>query len=211
MSSSRENILLRLKDARDRRKATAPEQPDMNAPIYMGSGKDLAGSFQEELELVSGTVCRTKNLDAAVDLVKSMAEEEKWDSVFCLDKKLQHALDGKVTYKAAPEDFESLQVGITPCEFLVAHLGSVMVSSGEASGRRLHVFPETHLVIAHKGQLVRYLDEALSLLQDKYRDHLPSMITNITGPSRTADIEKTLVKGMHGPRKLFVLLCDQPF
>jgi len=211
MPPSRENILLRLKDASDRRRATVPEQPDMNAPIYAEPDKDLADGFQEKIGLVSGTVYRIKNIDAATTLVKQMAEKEKWDSVFCLDKKLQQALDGKIAYHDAPENFESLQAGITTCEFLVAHLGSVLVSSGGASGRRLHVFPETHLVIAHKGQLVRYLDEALSLLQDKYKDHLPSMITNITGPSRTADIEKTLVKGMHGPRKLFVLLCDQPF
>jgi len=211
MSTSREKILLRLKDARDRRKVTPPEQPDMNAPIYVGTEQDLAAGFQEKLELVSGVVHRVSSLDAAAGLVQSIAEAEKWDSVFCLDKKLRKALDGKVSAKSLPGDFESLQTGITPCEFLIAHLGSVMVSSGEASGRRLHVFPETHIVIAHVGQLVMYLDEALTLLQDKYKGHLPSMITNITGPSRTADIEKTLVKGMHGPRKLIVILCDQPF
>lgn len=146
----------------------------MNAPIYAEPDKDLADGFQEKIGLVSGTVYRIKNIDAATTLVKQMAEKEKWDSVFCLDKKLQQALDGKIiAYHDAPENFRSLQAGITPCEFLVAHLGSVLVSSGGASGRRLHVFPETHLVIAHKGQLVRYLDEALSLLQDKYKDHLP--------------------------------------
>ena len=211
MPTSRDHILQRLKDARDRRNAITPEQPDMIAPIYVESDQDLAGCFQEKLELVSGIFLRAENLDAAAGLVKSIAEEEKWDSVFCLDKKIQKALEGKVPYKALAEDFESLQSGVTPCEFLIAHLGSVMVSSGEASGRRLHVFPETHLVIAHMDQLVMYLDEALTRLQDKYKGRLPSMITNITGPSRTADIEKTLVKGMHGPRKLIVILCDQPF
>jgi L-lactate dehydrogenase complex protein LldG len=211
MSTSRENILLRLKEARDRRKAINPELPDMNAPIYVEQDQDLVDSFQEKLELVSGIVHKVKDLDSAAGLIKSITEEEKWDSVFCLDPTLQKALEGKVRYKTSPEDFETLQSGVTPCEFLIAHLGSVMVSSGAASGRRLHVFPETHLVVAHKGQLVRYLDEALALLQEKYKGHLPSMITNITGPSRTADIEKTLVKGMHGPRKLVVFLCDQPF
>lgn len=211
MSTSRDHILQRLRDARDLRKAVTPEQPDMVAPIYAETNKDLAGSFQEKLELVSGIFSRVENIDAAADLVKSIAQEEMWNSVFCLDKKIQKALEGKVPYKALAEDFESLQSGVTPCEFLIAHLGSVMVSSGEASGRRLHVFPETHLVIAHMDQLVMYLDEALNRLQAKYKERLPSMITNITGPSRTADIEKTLVKGMHGPRKLIVILCDQPF
>lgn len=211
MSTSRDNILQRLKDARDRRKAVTPEQPDMVAPIYVVPDKDLAGTFREKLELVSGIFLQAESLDAAAGLVKSIAEEEKWDSVFCLDGKIRNALEGKVPYKASADDFEILQSGVTPCEFLIAHLGSVMVSSGEASGRRLHVFPETHLVIAHTGQLVMYLDEALTRLQDKYKRGLPSMITNITGPSRTADIEKTLVKGMHGPRKLIVILCNQPF
>ncbi len=211
MPSSRENILLRLKDARDRRKVTEPEPPDMDALIYVEPDKDMAGSFQEKLEQLSGIVHRVKDLSSAIDLIRQMAEEAQWEPVFCLDKTLQQALKGKVEYREAPEDFNSLQTGITPCEFLVAHLGSVMVSSGGASGRRLHVFSETHIVIAHMGQLVWYLDEALRLLQDKYKNRLPSMITNITGASRTADIEKTLVKGMHGPRKLIVVLCDEPF
>ena len=212
MASSREKILNRLKQASDRRKAADPVQPDPDAPIYVTPDKDLADAFQENLELVSGDVYRMKNRKAAVALVKQMVAEENWTNVFCLDGNLQQALlEGKVSYSYTPEEFKTLQVGITPCEALVSHLGSVVVSSGGASGRRLHVFPETHIVIAHKGQLVGYLDDALEFLQEKYGDHLPSMITNITGPSRTADIEKTLVKGMHGPRKLLVFLCDEPF
>ncbi len=211
MSTSRENILLRLKKASDRRRLSDPEPPDMESPIYAATDKDLAGSFQEKLELVSGFFHRVPDLDSATNLIRSMAMEEKWDSVFCLDPTLRQALEVKGPCKFSSDDFGDLQVGVTPCEFLIAHLGSVMVSSGAASGRRLHVFPETHIVIAHSGQLVMYLDEALAGIQRKYEGHFPSAIINITGPSRTADIEKTLVKGMHGPRKLIVILCDQPF
>lgn len=212
MSASREKILGRLKSARDRRGAEEPEKPDMEAPIYTETTADLVACFQEKLELVSGMFHRLSNLNEAASLIGTMAEEEKQERVFCLDPVLQQALAGAdVGYKSAPDDFDMLQWGVTPCEFLIAHLGSVMVSSGAPTGRRLHVFPETHLVVAHQGQLVRYLDEALSGMQKKYAGRLPSMVTNITGPSRTADIEKTLVKGMHGPRKLIVLLCDEPF
>lgn len=108
-------------------------------------------------------------------------------------------------------DLQNVKVGITTCESLVAHLGSILVSSALPSGRRMNVFPETHIVIAHKEQIVSYLDDALLQLEKKYPNQLPSSITNITGPSRTADIEKTLVMGMHGPRKLFVFLTDEPF
>jgi len=70
-----------------------------------------------------------------------------------------------------------------------------MISSAQISGRRLNVFPETHIVIAHKSQLTDFLDQAIENLQIKYKNKLPSLISNITGPSRTADIEKTLVNG----------------
>jgi len=209
--SSRENILNRLKQGRESRPAVTLEKPDFEAPIYHEPKGSLADWFQENLELVAGKVYRPKNLAEAVEMVASFKREENWTNIFCTDPLLQKALNGSVDYQQNDEDFLSLQVGITPCEFLVAHLGSVMISAGGASGRRLHVFPETHIVIAHQRQLVKFLDDAMEAIQAKYHGNIPSSITNITGPSRTADIEKTLVMGMHGPKKLIVLLCDEPF
>lgn len=209
--SSRENILNRLKTARENRAAVDLIQPDYQSPIYHEPSGSLADWFQENLEMIGGKVIRLKNLNDAVDFVTVIQKSERWERIFCTDPKLQQALAGKVAIQSDAADFLNLQTGITPCEFLVAHLGSVMISSGGASGRRLHVFPETHLVIAHQRQLVKYLDNAMEALQAKYHGNLPSSITNITGPSRTADIEKTLVMGMHGPKKLIVILCDEPF
>ncbi len=208
---SRENILNRLKAAGDQRKNIKLEQPDMDAPIYHDTDQNLADWFQENLELVAGKVLRPKNLAEAVSLLKALSEQENLENLFCLDPVLQKALEGQIPFQSDASDFNQLQTGVTTCEYMVAHLGSVVVSSGGTSGRRLHVYPESHIVVAHQGQLVKYLDEALEQLQQKYSGNLPSMVTNITGPSRTADIEKTLVMGMHGPRKLFVLLCDESF
>jgi L-lactate dehydrogenase complex protein LldG len=83
-----------------------------------------------------------------------------------------------------------------------------MVSNENAAGRRLSIFPHHHIVIARTGQLVLDLKDAFKLIKNKYGDQLPSMISTITGPSRTADIEKTLVLGAHGPKELFVFLID---
>lgn len=209
--SSRENILNRLKTARENRPAVQLTEPDFKAPIYLEPEGSLADWFQENLELLGGKVLRPKNMDEAVDLLAGLQQQENWERIFCTDPRLQKAIGNKVAVQSESNEFLQLQVGITPCEFLVAHLGSVMISSGGASGRRLHVFPETHIVIAHQRQLVKYLDQAMEAMQAKYHGSLPSSITNITGPSRTADIEKTLVMGMHGPKKLIVLLCDEPF
>ncbi|PTN10306.1 LUD domain-containing protein [Mangrovibacterium marinum] len=209
--SSRENILARIKQARESRPEQLIPQPDFGSPIYHEPNGSLADWFQENLELVAGTVLRPQNLSEAVGLIAQLQKEENWQNLFCADPQLQKALSGQVNIQQNEDEFLQLDAGITGCEFLVAHLGSVMISSASPSGRRLHVFPETHLVVAHQRQLVKYLDDAMMAIQAKYHGKLPSSITNITGPSRTADIEKTLVMGMHGPKKLLVLLCDEPF
>lgn len=83
-----------------------------------------------------------------------------------------------------------------------------MVSSGLSSGRRLNFFPEKHLVVAYASQLVPETKDALISMREKYNGKLPSMITQISGASRTADIEKTLVMGMHGPKEIYVFFVD---
>jgi L-lactate dehydrogenase complex protein LldG len=83
-----------------------------------------------------------------------------------------------------------------------------MVSS--KTSRRLNVYPEIHVVIAYANQLVDDLKDAFVAVQNKYSCKLPSMLSVITGPSRTADIEKTLVMGAHGPRELFLILVETP-
>jgi len=99
-----------------------------------------------------------------------------------------------------------MQAGITGCEFLIARTGSVVVSSASLSGRQMNVFPPVHIVLAHISQLVNLPEDALIAMQEKYGITLPSTISTITGPSRTADIEKTLVLGAHGPKEFIVFL-----
>lgn len=104
---------------------------------------------------------------------------------------------------------EACDAGVTTCEALVAQTGSVVVTSKTSGGRALSVLPPHHVVLARKSQLVADLPAAFARLREKYEGHFPSMISFITGPSRTGDIERILVLGAHGPRKLTVLLLDE--
>jgi L-lactate dehydrogenase complex protein LldG len=70
----------------------------------------------------------------------------------------------------------------------------------------MHIFPPVHIVVACESQLVNYVEDALLAIRQKYGKDLPSAITTITGPSRTADIEKTLVLGAHGPKEIVVFI-----
>ncbi len=77
------------------------------------------------------------------------------------------------------------------------------------TGRTTSVYAPVHICIAYAKQLVYDIKEALRVLKEKYDGHIPSSITFATGPSRTADIEKTLVVGVHGPKEVYLFLVDK--
>ncbi len=106
------------------------------------------------------------------------------------------------------QDLEQCDVGISNCECLVAQTGSILISSTSSGGRSLSVLPPHHILIAHKSQLVSDLIEAISFLRNRYGENLPAYLSFITGPSRTGDIERILVLGAHGPKKLSILFAD---
>lgn len=101
-------------------------------------------------------------------------------------------------------ELEQCDVGISECDALVAQTGTVVVTSRTAGGRALSCLPPHHVVIARRGQLVPDLPMAFTVIKEKHGAKFPSMISFITGPSRTGDIERILVLGAHGPKKLTI-------
>ena len=114
------------------------------------------------------------------------------------------ALRGEIIEDLEAFKSQAGELGETGCDCLVAQTGSIFVSTRSAGGRALSVLPPVHLVIARRDQLVPDLPAAFALLRQRYGDHWPSQLSLITGPSRTADIEKILVMGAHGPKRLAV-------
>jgi len=203
MGSAREEILNRLKNAVH----PEPDQPDFDAPVYHSIDKPLDIAFKENLEMVNGSVHLCESEEDTFLKLKSFLDKIPPEQIFCAEKKLQNLLDkNQIEYSVYKNQPEEMEAGITSCEFLIAHTGSVMVSSALEGGRQMSVYPPVHIVVAQKKQLVSYLSDAYKSIREKYEDKLPSQITFITGPSRTADIEKTLVMGAHGPRELHVFI-----
>ena len=104
------------------------------------------------------------------------------------------------------KDLESCDAALTECEALVAQTGSVLVSVPSAGGRALSVLPPHHVVLARRSQMVSDLTAVLQQAQEKFKGQFPSFLSFISGPSRTGDIERILVLGAHGPKKLTILL-----
>ncbi len=114
-----------------------------------------------------------------------------------------HPDDGQATMELA-----ACEAAITSCELLIARTGSIVMSSAGESGRTVSVYAPVHICIAYTHQLVYDIKEGLQWLKEKYNQQIPSLITFATGPSRTADIEKTLVVGVHGPKEVYLFLVD---
>lgn len=177
--------------------------------LYKNNEKELEILFAEQLTGVSGNFIFCENGVDFIENILELADKFNWRKIYCWEPELQELLAHyEFPFYQTDKDFDQAEVGITLCEALIARNGSVMVSNQNAAGRRLSIFPHQHIVIARTGQLVLDLKDAFQLLKNKYGTQIPSMISNITGPSRTADIEKTLVLGAHGPKELFVFLID---
>jgi L-lactate dehydrogenase complex protein LldG len=180
-----------------------------DTPLYKTNDEILEVQFAEQLTAVSGNFIFCENGIEFIENILDLAERFNWRKIYCWEPELQAMLSNyEFPFYHTDKDFEQAEAGITLCEALIARNGSVLISNQNASGRRLSIFPHHHIVVARSGQLVADLKDGFRLLKSKYGNQLPSMISTITGPSRTADIEKTLVLGAHGPKELFVFLVD---
>ena len=101
---------------------------------------------------------------------------------------------------------EQCDAGISECDALVAQTGSILITGRSAGGRALSVLPPHHVVLVTRAQMVPDLPAAYALLRQRYAANWPSFMSFITGPSRTGDIERILVLGAHGPKRLTVFL-----
>ncbi len=176
---------------------------------FDGSKKDLALVFAEKFTSLLGNFSFCESEQDLYDQINSLVEEKQWNEVYCSDENIKSAL-GSFGFSAFSEKpLKDADVSITICESLVARTGSMVLSSAVSSGRTTSVYAPVHICIAKVSQLVFDVKDALALLQKKYGDQMPSMISFATGPSRTADIEKTLVVGVHGPKEVYCFLLDK--
>jgi len=113
------------------------------------------------------------------------------------------ALD--ITYgPTAGDDVAGLSVAFAA----VAETGTLVLHSGSESPTTLNFLPDHHLVVLPLSVLVGTYEEAWTALRTTGNGAMPRTVNWVTGPSRTADIEQTLLMGAHGPRSLHILILD---
>lgn len=208
-TTSKEQILKKIRDALISKKENPFAHINFNHPVFKEIEEEKEIQFAKKLIEMGGSFIYCENENGFLQNLKVLLKEKDWQEVFTIDEKLEVLLSsGNISYDNNPKNFTGQKVGMTRCEYFIARFGTVLVSSGLNSGRRMFVFPEVHIIVGYASQVVTDLKNALLGIKKKYVNNFPSQITAITGPSRTADIEKTLVMGAHGPKELFVFMID---
>lgn len=207
MDSARDRILDKLKKRVDR----SEPLPYPNAPkdqLFFEAADTLEIIFAKQFSANGGRFVYCNSIPELEEQLRSLSEHRQWKAIHCKEDAL-HDLLVDTSLPLQKEVTQPLQVpaSLTTCEALVARTGSVLLSSNTASGRSLSIVPPVHLVLATPNQIVYHLKEILSL-QTARETEWPSMLCFASTNSRTADIEKTLVNGAHGPKELFVFLLD---
>lgn len=212
-SKARENILSKIRKATSVNKLAQPfpevEKEDARN-AFVSSELSDEENFASAFIKLGGKFIYCYNETDLIENLHALYENNGWKDVLCAEPEL---LELFKTYKlriATKIDLSAQEADacITGCEALIGRTGSVVFSSKQFMGRTAPVYYPIHIIVAYPHQVVPDIKDGLDLIKKRYGAEVPSMINFNTGPSRTADIEKTLVVGVHGPAEVYCFYVD---
>lgn len=209
VSPAKENILKKIRNALSQPVQLPFPNAEGNNSVFHTEHDGLEIKFAEEFSKLQGKFIFCSSRDELAENLQALVENKEWTHVHCKTPEIDKMLQPYNPAYLNVGDMHTLDAAITDCEYLIARTGTIILSAAQPSGRALPVYAPYHIVIAHTHQLVFDLKDGIQKMKEKYPGQLPSMISFATGPSRTADIEKTLVVGVHGPKEVYVFLLDE--
>lgn len=201
-----------------------PTLPPFYAEHGLQQGGDLLRQFESEVTKVGGRFHRALSGESACAYVAQVAAERGarsivgWETPLIDEIGLRSGLarseirftteaeSGEIVARAAASE-----VGVTGVDFALAETGSLVLLAHKGQARSVSLLPPVHIALVKPDQVLFGFDDLFSSLRRDSNSpvtQLSSAITFITGPSRTADIELTLVVGVHGPQQLHVVLLQ---
>jgi len=214
----------------DRLFAKSPGWDEPVAPVEAGEIPALVAQIRTEAAHLNLQVHECPSLEKCGEELAALAagRSPEWGSqrsIMCWDDPLLRALgleerlgqDIGLRYVPSGDSFDQAEragfrsqvvesyLGVTTADYLIADTATLVVLGGKGRGRSVSLVPSIHVAVVPMGRMVRTFREVMRLF-DARRETLPSNMTFITGPSKTADIEATLVHGAHGPREMHLFL-----
>jgi L-lactate dehydrogenase complex protein LldG len=238
MNGSRAEILGRIRRAiasppLEHRHGHQPETTDIRK-LFASDYQDpsLVEQFRTEFSRVSGEMAVCTDSESVIDTIRDLIQSSNFTAVaisqhpLCrrlqLEEKLKaelpqihfvnETMDSESSFERSQlrERLSGVELSVTGTEYLIADIGTIVTLSNPQASREISLLPEAHLVLATPDQIYPNMAELFREIHEKHGDTLPgSTLTLITGPSRTADIEKVLIKGVHGPTRLLAILLDE--
>jgi L-lactate dehydrogenase complex protein LldG len=202
-----------------------PEDSDREADLALRSGASLDERIQrfiQNLEGVGGHCILVRNETEITAALKSVIAELRQrnqpagrvavsdsEEIRNFISPIESEFDEVLTTPALSELFHC-DIGFTGAQYGIAETGTLVLDSASERHRIVSLVPPVHVAIVRADTIMSTLGEALHHVRMGYNDcsELSSVITFVTGPSRTADIELTLAIGVHGPKELFVIITD---
>lgn len=208
VSPAKENMLKRIREALALTTPMPFPQSEKNQAVYPLLAQEREIQFAEQFTQLQGKFIYCINRQELAFQFASLVRKQDWSPIFCAEQKLIEMLGEPLSERLTTTDLAGCQVSVTGCEYLVARTGSIVLSSVQQQGRTASVYAPIHICIAFVDQLVEDIKDALVATREKHGTQFPSLLTLATGPSRTADIEKTLVVGVHGPKEVYLFLVE---
>jgi L-lactate dehydrogenase complex protein LldG len=202
-SLAKTNILKKIKEALAQPTPLPFPKAELVNDFLQPPQQELVVEFAEKFTSLLGKFIFCADDKELVENFNKLCYQNQWTKIYCVEDEWCSQLQQNQWYK----DIVTAEAAITGCEVLVARTGTIVLSS-TANYRIPSVYAPIHICIAYASQLVYDVEDALVRLKNKYQGSLPSLISFATGPSRTADIEKTLVVGVHGPKEVYCFLVD---
>ena len=207
-ATSKEAILKKIRKALSQSTPLPFPKSEGNESVFQPEQQEKEIEFAEQFTKLQGRFVFCINQQELAFQLSSLVKKMDWQKVYCLEDDLLKAAGSQIADRIVKTDLANCHVSITGCECLVARTGTIVMSAAQASGRTTSVYAPIHICIAYTSQLLYDVKDALQFVKTRYNNALPSLITFATGPSRTADIEKTLVVGVHGPKEVYLFLVE---
>lgn len=201
--TSKNNILKKIKAALTTSTRLPFPEAEGNSSVYQPLQQDIVVEFAEQFTALGGKFAFCADAGELQQHFSLLVQEQNWTKLYTTQPQF-HSL---IAQHRQTDDIVNCHASVTDCEVLVGRTGTVVLSA-QNGGRITSVYAPVHVCIAYASQLVYDISDALAYLTKKHNGNLPSMISFATGPSRTADIEKTLVVGVHGPKEVYLFLVD---
>ena len=173
---------------------------------------DLVARFVAQSERLQTTVAKVQGLEDVPAAVAHYLHERGlgtraviWESF----SGLEWAGAGLAVEARAPvrDEPEPDLIGVTGCFAAIAETGTLALLSGPQTPASMALLPETHIAVVPRSRIVRYMEDVFALLRHE-RGEPPRALNFISGPSRTGDIEQTIVLGAHGPYRVHLVIVE---